>query len=502
MLARKSLLALSTDILRAVFGFAATFFIAHYLGATALGTVGYLLGLLGTLALVSDLGMHQAFRKRAAEKPDNSSGYVSAFILAKIVLGLLLFAICLGAPLAYPRLAAQLASAEVRAAYWAIAAYYLFNNFTYIPALTFQARRETARLTLPGTIGASISSVAKIVVALARLDLTALAIAYALETAIGLMVSLALFRRYALRRPSRIEFTRLFAYAGPMIPVTALAYILPNVDRILVENFWGVSEVGFYIAVFGLVALMQRVPMAAMTLFFSQASEDAARGDLREVERRLFVIERYLLMITTPISVGVSLSSMVLVRLYLGEGFSRSVPILAVLAFNPLLVAFFEPYNTVVYAVEKHRYLVAGSLMGLATLLVVDALLVPRTLLGAPMLGLGGLGAALGNLACQAVVGAFQVYLAWRYAGVALYWRGIKFIAAGLTMAVVAGLFLREIPGTVWTTATALVVGSSAYLATLTVLHEFTRADAQLFIDLLHPGKMIGYIRAELKKPA
>jgi O-antigen/teichoic acid export membrane protein len=202
-------------------------------------------------------------------------------------------------------------------------------------------------------------------------------------------------------------------------------------------------------------------------------------------------------------SVGVAMGSAQLVRLYLGEGFSPSGPILAVLAFNPVLVAFFEPYNTVVYAIEKHRYLVLSGMLGLAVLLITDVLLVPRSLFGTAMFGLGGLGAALGSLASQAASGIFQVSLARRYAPLELYWRGLKFAAAGLLMATVTALTQRiTASGTVRVTAVALAIGSVTYLAMLVMLREFTRADARLFLDLLRPGKMVSYIHAELQKQA
>lgn len=502
MLARKSLLALSADVLKALFGFASTFFIAHYLGATALGTIGYFLSLVGTLALVSDLGMHQAFRKCASERPDDNGGYVSAFIIAKTVLALLLFCTCLGAPVVSRRLASQLNTAEVRGAYWAIAAFYLFNSFLSIPALTFQARRETAKLTLPTTMASLLSSGAKIIVAVAGASLTALAIAYTLETAIGLMLSLILLWRYPLRRPSRAEIMHLLTYAWPTVVLTGLAYVLQNLDRILVESFWGAAEVGFYTAVLGLVGLMQRVPLAAMTIFFPHASEDAAKGALREIERRLFVVERYLLMITVPLAVGVALSSAQITRLYLGEAFGRSGPMLAVLAFNPVIVAFFEPYNTVIYAVGKHRSLLLSSVLGLVVLLILDTLLVPRSLLSLTMLGLGGIGAALGSLASQAVSGAFQIHLARRFAGVGFYWRAVKFVLAGLGMAAVARSIQQAAPPSLWMTGLAVAVGAAAYLVILSMLQEFRRADAQVLLDVLHPGRMASYVLGELREPA
>ncbi|GEM_PF-1498005 len=499
MLARKSLLAFGTDILKALFGFAATYFTARYLGAVALGTIGYLLGLIGTLAFVSDLGIHQAFRKCASERPEQNGGYVGALILLKAALGVMLFGACWLAPWVDQRLAAALAQADLRGAYWSIAVYYLVNSFAAIPTLTFQARRETAKYTLPGTIGALISSVAKCVMALARTSLTWLAVAYALETIVSLVVSMWILRRYPIRRPSQDEFAHLLDYAKPMFWVTVLAYILPNVDRILLERTWDASEVGYYTAVIGLVALLQRVPLAAMGIFLPQASEDVARGELHEVQRRLFVLERYLLMITVPMCVMVALGSSLVTRLYLGEEFGRSGPILAVLAMSPLLTAFFEPYDTIVYAIEKHRYLVPSGVLSLAALLIADALLVPPVLWGATMLGLGGLGAALGSLISQAVNGSLQVYIARRYAGVRLYVPAIKFLAAGLAMAVANELLRRMVGSGSWlVTALALIAGCGVYLLALSLQHEFGRADARMFLGLLHPGRMAGYVGTEL----
>ena len=502
MLARKSLLAFGTDILKALFGFAATYFTARYLGAAALGTIGYLLGLIGTLALVSDLGIHQAFRKCASEHPEQNGGYVGALILLKTALGLLLFGVCLMAPWVDPRLAARLTQADIRGAYWSIAAYYLVNSLAAVPMLTFQARRETARFTLPGTIGALVSSVAKCAMALARASLTWLAIAYALETAVALAVSVRMFWRYPVRRPSRDELAHLLGYARPMFWVATLAYILPNIDRILLERSWDAKEVGYYAAVLGLVALLQRVPLAAMGIFLPQASEDASRGDLHEVQRRLFVLERYLLMITVPMCVGVALASVHVTCLYLGQEFARSGPILAVLALSPLLTAFFEPYNTVVYAIEKHRYLVPSGVLSLVVLLIADALLVPPALWGMPMLGLGGLGVALGSLISQAVNGTLQIYIAKRYARVGLYRRAVKFVAAGLAMAA-AAMAVQRIAGSnsLLVMALALICGSATYFVALAIQHEVNRGDARLLLDLLHPGRMADYVGAELQIP-
>jgi hypothetical protein len=115
------------------------------------------------------------------------------------------------------------------------------------------------------------------------------------------------------------------------------------------------------------------------------------------------------------------------------------------------------------------------------------------------MLGLGGFGAALGSLISQAVNGSLQVYIARRYAGVKLYVDVIRFLAAGVVMAAATELMRRMAGPSSWlVTALALIAGCGAYLVALAFQHEFGRADARMFLGLLHPGRMAGYVGAEL----
>ena len=250
----------------------------------------------------------------------------------------------------------------------------------------------------------------------------------------------------------------------------------------------------------GVLALMQRVPLAAVTLFFPQASADAARGDLAEIQRRLRVIVRYGLMITVPLSVTAIAASDILVGLYLGEPFARSAPVLAALALNPLLLAVFEPYNQIVYAVERHRRLVWVNLVGVSIFLVASALLIPRALFGLPLAGLGALGAALAGLIGQLVTGLCRVAVASRAAGVGIYWRGGMQLAGGVAMLATIEVVRASVAAGVVGSVAAFVCGFAAYVGVLAAVGELAYRDLQLFADLLSPAKMMGYVTTELRR--
>src|SRR5436309_1668527 len=214
-LARKSLLFFVGDVANAFVGFVATYFIAHRLGAEVLGTLGYFLGLLGAVAFITDLGLHQAFVKRASEHPEDSGSYVVAFLELKAGLGVALLGGVGLLPLLDSRLAGHLTSAEGRVAYAFIALLYLCNSLIPVSVFTFAARLETARMTIAGVGGSVLSGAAKIAVALGGWGLAALAAAYALQAVATMLLGGALMRHVRLRRPAREHFGRLLSYAAP-----------------------------------------------------------------------------------------------------------------------------------------------------------------------------------------------------------------------------------------------------------------------------------------------
>jgi O-antigen/teichoic acid export membrane protein len=488
-LGRKSLLALAGDLVNAGLGLVAMYFVARSLGPVVVGTLGYFLALLGALAFAADLGLHQAFRKRASEDPEQTGAYVVAFAALKGALTLVLAGLFVVPPLVDARLSERMAAGE-GTAYALIALFYLASSLLAVPSLTFAARRETARLMVLAIGGSAVSNLAKIAVALAGLGITALAAAYALQTVVALLLGAALLRGLRLRWPSARHAGRLLTYAGPVVAVTALFYLGQHLDRVLLERWAGAREVGYYAAVGGVVALLQRVPLAAVNLFFPQASEDARAGALAEVARRLAVVERYGLMLAVPLAAAVAGLSDLVVAVALGEGFAPSATVLAILALNPVLMALFEPYNTVVYAVERHGRLVAVSVLQVATLVAVAAALIP---------GLGAAGAAVAAIVAQAASGACQVGIAARVARVPVYRGAAAHLGAGMAMLATVMLVRAAAPHALVGVALALPAGLGVFCALLVATGQLGGADLRRFLDLLSPAKMAAYVNSELR---
>lgn len=500
MLARKSLLLFAVNMAGTVLGFLSTMVIARWMGAAALGTVGYLLGLLGLLSVCLDMGFAFAHLKRVSESQDDPAPLIGAFLAIKLALAavFLIAALLLPVVRSYGGQTLFQNSSE-RTAYYVIAATYVLHSLSSVFLFTFEARLETAKEGLVAFAGSLVSFVVKAAAALLGLGVVALSGGYLIEPVTLLVCALFLFRGYRIARPRRQHLQSYVHYTLPITLNTAVTLAIANVNPVFIRSFWSNVEVGYYTSVLGFASLLDRVAMTVATLFLPQASNDAAHGDWGEIRRRLRVIERYVLTMLVPLAVLLVFFSREIVVIALGAEFVAATPILTFLVFKSVVTAVFQPYSTVLYAIEKQRYLVISSLVSLVTLLVADALLVPQRLGGRTLPGLGGAGAALALALMSVAGGIVQARVVSRLAHIEPYWKALLFFVAGALMYALMWGGGKLVHMSIWLKVPALtVVGLASYLLALAVLGLFTRDDARVYLNVLHPQRMIDYVSSEL----
>lgn len=500
MLARKSLLLFVVSMIGSALGFLSTLVIARWMGAAALGTVGYLLGLLGLLGVALDLGFGQAHLKRVSESDQETSAQIGTFLLIKCLLAVTFLILVVLLPWLRRGLGQTLfASSEEQQAYYILAAFYVLHSLATVFLYTFEARLETAKETIPDLGGSVASFVAKAVVASAGLGAVPLSGAYLVEPVVRLLLAGSLFRGYRVGRATRQHLSSYARYAAPLTMNTAINMIVTNVNPVVIRAFWSAREVGYYAAVLGFGLVTDRVASAVMVPFLPKASSDVARGDWEEMRRRVAVAERYMLMVLIPLAVVILYFSADIVGVTLGADFGAAVPVMICLVSNSVLSAMLGPYRMVLYAIERQADLLLSSVVGLGILLAADAVLVPARWGNVPLLGLAGTGAALAMVLMTLGSGAIQLRAVGRHAGIGFFWKTLWFIGAGLGMyggmAVADGFAPLPL---VMRLLLLSCLGLVVYLGILALARQFSRADLQVFLGLLHPQRMLDYVSEEL----
>ncbi len=500
MLARKSFLLLATHLANSLLGFASTFIVARLMGPEVLGAVGYLLGLVGLVALFSDLGFSLTHVKRASEEDDLAEN-IGAFFILKGGLTTIVMIVLYLAPVVAGRMGYRpLSAAEHYLAYYLLASIYLFRGLGSLFKATFRARQETAKTSTALIVSSFATAVAKIAVAVAGLGLVALSGAYLLEEVVLFGVAVILFRNYSIKRPRMAHLRRYITFALPVMLTTVLSNVISNADRVMLGEFWDAAEVGYYLGVAGILRVTEQVSAAGMTLFLPQSSRDAYRGRHDIVAERLFAAEKYLLLIMTPIVALLIFFREPIVRLVLGTQFLPSIPVLAVLAVDALWKTYRHPYGNLAYALNKPHYQVCTTVVNLATLLVADLILIPNAIFGMPMLGLGSLGAALGWLIKSLVGGSVLIILLNRRARVPLYLRAVWFLGAGGlmygTMYTLESVLGWRQP---WHMPLLAIIGTGIFMSCLFLSRQINWADLTFLFDASDPRKMLEYVSHELR---
>jgi O-antigen/teichoic acid export membrane protein len=499
-LARKSLLLFTVNMAKSLLGFLSTMLIARWMGAEALGTIGYLLGLLGMLAVLLDMGFSFAHLKHVSQSAEDPAPLVGAFLALKGVLAVVFAAAALAIPLIRACLGRPLFhSADEPYVYAVVAAFYVLHSLSGVPLFTFEARLESAKQSAAAFIGSFLAFTAKAITALLGLGVVALSFAYLVEPLTLLISALLLFGGYRLARPRREHVTSYIRYALPLTLNTAITMAISNVNPVILRAFWPNTEVGYYTSVLGFGVLLERLTSTVAVLFLPQASSDASQGNVSEIRRRLYVIERHVLTALVPLGVILIVFSHELVVIAFGAEFVPAAPILMGLVANSVLVATFSAYGLVLYAVEKQRYLVFSNAVGLLTLLLVNAVLVPHRIGRLSLPGLGGTGSAIALVMMTLAGGVVQVWAVKRSAGIDFYWKASIYLVAGGVMYSLMHTGRLMMALTPWVEAVLLTAGGlGIFIGILSLFGQFTRADAQVFLSMLHPQKMLEYVSGEL----
>jgi O-antigen/teichoic acid export membrane protein len=178
----------------------------------------------------------------------------------------------------------------------------------------------------------------------------------------------------------------------------------------------------------------------------------------------------------------------VIVLLY-GREFAAAESAVRVFVVASVAAAVVNPYTHVIYALGAHRRFVPVVLLRFALYLGLLAVLVPATIGGVAVLGLGETGAALARV--FAVAFPAWVYVRWtaELAGIGFERRTVVYVA-GFALAVVVFHVVAALVapvGPAGATALAATTGALVYATWLRARHPGSPQTLAYCLDLVRP---------------
>lgn len=140
------------------------------------------------------------------------------------------------------------------------------------------------------------------------------------------------------------------------------------------------------------------------------------------------------------------------------------------------------------------------TILSVAVLIGLLAVLIPNELLGMPMLGLGIVGAGWAWLGCNTVIVIMTRFAVWKISQTSLNRRIWRHFAGGIVVGIVLwaigqSIGLTGLPRLILELSTAFAL----YFGLMIAAQEFDRKDLAYFLDIMNPRTMKEYVSEELK---
>ncbi len=531
MIARKSLLIVSSHFITRFLGWVGLVFLARMwadYAPDALGIIGYSMSFLALFNIIGDLGFSRAHVKRISEGKDLGT-CIGTFAVIKLALSGIMLTILFASLFIWKIVFNQgYDDATTEPVIMVFALYYVFLNLTHIATFTFEGNQEIAKRQIV-QIFEAVKTPLMIMVAFAGVGvagrearvvwpefleplqifitkhaLGSLAMTYSFAMIATFLVGMWFLRKYPIKKPTKEYLKSYFVFAIPIMLYSIIGIISINIDKIMIGYYWTETEVGYYFSIQQILQIIMVLYLAVGTVLFPTISTLNSKKNLDKIKKTTLLAERYISMIMIPPIVVIIVLAHPVINIFLSSVFIPAASVLIVLSIYIFIFSLNRPYSALITGMNRPGITTKIGLLICFVNIPLNFLFIPHTGLLSPFGINGPTGAAVATL-CSVIVGFIGLrYSAKKLSGIKLLQtHTLRHITAGLIMGVVLHLIAVRttwFPDVYWYFLLMFAgIGLAIYLGILFLLKEFNKKDFNFFLDILHPEKMLKYVSTELK---
>lgn len=487
MLGRKALTVFNGQWAALALHMGSAILIARRMGPESIGQMGFAFGIIGLFMMLTGLGFSQAHIKRVAEGMPQGL-CIGTFAFLTLALHGMAALLCLAS---WPWLREAFKTPQEVLVFPLFFIYQTLTSMGLVWVSAFYGAGFAARASVANITAKAVRVLGVAVVLLIYPTLIGLGVVFILEALTQLTMAIRMGPPLAeLRRPTRESLESYWKYAKPLALLAPLSTLGDSVDRVILGSYCPAAQVGFYNLARNIFEAVKTVPSAVITVLQPRMTQDYSQGGAEKLKMGFYASYRKILLLTTPLMALGMLWSPWIVTLPFGQAFAPAAPLVAIFFFITWMIGLFSPFHYVLYAIEAHAvYLwISPPSQGLY-LAGLWAMIGPW--------GMAAAGAAWANLIPMLISTAPVILVAARRVGVRFPAITFKYVGAGVAMYFVQTASAHAIAPP-WAGALAgSVAGLGAYAAVVWILGAAAREDVAYLLELIHPGKLLRYVRQE-----
>lgn len=506
MIARKSVLIMTTKILDGGLGYLGLFFIARYMSPTDYGIVSFAMGFVTLFSIFSNLGFGSAHIKRVSEGK-NLGKCIGTYLSIRAILIIAATAIFFGSLFIWIKIMGRgFESPDHLSAIYIITGFWIAQQIVASFTGTFRARKEMAKNQVPFLINGIVRTAAIVYVAMSGMGALALAWTYVAGELAHLAIVLLFFRHYPIEKPSKDLIKSYSVFALPLMLVTTSSVIMHNIDKVMIQLFWASADVGYYFSAYRLSNFITLFTSAIGMLIFPTYSALHKAGKINQIKKLTFDSERHLSLIVFPMVFGLVILAEPTAFILL-SGWMPAVPMLQILPFAVLFRSLATSYEAQFNGMNKPGINKNRIIIMLVFNLMLNIILIPKDIQmlgGVRLFGLGATGAAIATTVSFAVSLAYTRIMSYKLTGSKGNKRILIHALAAIIMAAILYVFLYNYDLIFWINRWYHLLafgtfGLAIYLGILALFKEFKKEDFFFYMDALNIRKMGQYIKEEFK---
>jgi O-antigen/teichoic acid export membrane protein len=502
MIARKVILAFGINLVKFGFGYVGLFFVARYMGPSALGAIGFGFAYVGIFSFIADLGFGLAHIKRVSEGRDLGKCIGTYLLLKSGLIVAMAISVLVSVYVFRSVLGREFERPENEYIIYVALLTVILGHLSGIASHTFAGKKETAKQNLPELFGKVLEVCLKIVVAIGGFGLIMLAGASAVGTALCLFMAAFLFSGHPIGRPDKGVLKDYWVFALPVMIIVSSNTVTENLDKIMVQLFWSSKELGYYVGAQRISMIFTFLLVSVGMLVFPSISSYHSKNDIHSISRLTHNSERYLSLLLLPVGVLLIFFGSEIAVILLGQAFYHSGNILCFLSWAVIIRTISNPYSLQIMGTDKVKWSAILSVVFMVLNVSLNLLLIPNRIFGIRLFGLGAYGAALATLIAAFVMNLIYRYLAYKLTATGINWAVFRhLVASGIMALVIYGLLsLIEIESIGILIVVSLgLVGFGVYIVFLFLTRELSRDDLTYLLGLVSIRDMKSYIQEELR---
>jgi O-antigen/teichoic acid export membrane protein len=466
--ASKNILWLSVSrIIALILLFLAYTQLFRYLGPFSSGQYQFVLSYVTIFGVIIDFGIQQYIIKKISEEPNRAKHYFHNFLAVEIILAVVIYAamISIAKYNGYDPL--------VQKAIMIAGLGTCINGLSY-PFLAvmsaFYDLRKVAGLNL-------LSSIINVGIIFVTIWTHGSIVLLAGQQVVYAVLAALLYYRFVqhhigppqlLRAVRSIHWPlirRIFIAAFPFALLVGFSTIYNRIDVVIITKKLGYFDTGLYTAAYKFFDLIAFFPAVVSHSLYPVFASLMARRNLPEVRLTIERYVRFMIAIALPIGVGASILARPIIIVLAGSDYVDSAPVLAILAWAPVILFMYIVVNAVVVSqLTKFAMAITGS--NVVVNIVGNLILLPR---------IGIRGAAIMTLVSEFLQGVFYFYFVRKkivhFHLFRFFWQPI---IAGAIMAVVVWLLRDQF------LFLTIAIGALTYALGLLLLGFFKAGDIVL----------------------